>query len=63
MIADESKRRHHDAMSYRLPSRRNWGVLVACVVGVPLGLAWGVVGIVGGALICADQSSDCRGIV
>lgn len=51
-------------MSYRDRSRqRNWGILVACVLAIPLALIWTVIAVVGGSLVCADAAAQCNGVV
>lgn len=50
-------------MSYLRASGRNWGVLVACLIGVPSGMAWSAICIVGGGLVCADGASHCAGVL
>ena len=46
-------------MTYRPRTERNWGVLIACAVAVPLALVWFVAIFVGGSLLCADPAARC----
>jgi hypothetical protein len=50
-------------MSYRRSNGRNWGVMIATLLAVPLILGWIAVSIVGGALVCADEAARCAGVV
>ena len=44
-------------------SGRNWGVAVACLIAVPLALAWAAIALVGGGLVCADEAAHCSGVL
>jgi hypothetical protein len=50
-------------MSYLDKSNRNWGMLIATMLAVPLGMAWTAVSLIGGSLVCADQAAHCSGVV
>ena len=50
-------------MSYRRQGDRNWGVLVVCLIAVPLAFVWAAITFVGGSLVCADAAAHCDGIV
>lgn len=43
-------------MAYRDRRPPNWGVLVATILAVPASLVWGVVAVIGGSLVCADEN-------
>jgi hypothetical protein len=59
-VADISVPLHSPRMSYR--PQMNWGVLVACLIAVPLALAWTVIVFFGGTLACVDAAAHCDGI-
>jgi hypothetical protein len=46
-------------MTYRPRTERNWGVLIACALAVPLTPGWFVAIFVGGSLVCADPAARC----
>jgi hypothetical protein len=46
-------------VSYLDQNSRNWGVLIATALAVPVALAWSVVMIVGGSLVCASTDGPC----
>ncbi len=48
-------------MSYLKKNDRNWGVLIATLLAVPLGFAWAAVSLIGGTLVCSDEAAHCSG--
>lgn len=46
-------------MSYSRRPGRNWGVLIACTIAMPLMFLWFVAVFVGGALVCAGPGVRC----
>ena len=62
-IAEIAVPLHLGRMTYRQQSERNWGVLVSCLIAVPIAFAWAAMVFVGGSLVCADAAAHCDGML
>jgi hypothetical protein len=54
---------HFGRMTYRQQRERNCGVLVSCLIAVPIAFAWAAIVFVGGSLVCADAAAHCDWIL